>query len=200
MRTGRRGFTLVEVMVAAVVAAVVFGAVWFVFAGGQQSYTKGTDLTEAMQGALLLCDRFEADCMQVAAPRDAAAEPVRVTNGGSALALQVATTERLDHDGRGLRELTWQVDGRRMVRDGKKLKDVFVREAAFRFFPVAAGAPTTGAPTAGDGAAGDEAMQFVRVEGETTDRFGRSSFPFVRLVALTIPSRLGPPDETGGGS
>lgn len=178
----RTAFTLVETLIGCVILAVLFTVLWFVFSGGHAGFRKGGDLTEAIGGAMLLCEVIEVDCRQLAVPRADAAAPVETGDAGTSLTLFVATTKRTDADGAGLATVGWRLDPPdrrgvcRPLRNGKALSGVYLKNWAVTFFPLSK----------------DEGreMQYLRVEGTTTDRAGGASFPFVRLLALPVPAVL----------
>lgn len=178
----RHAFTLVETLVGCVILAVLFTVLWFVFSGGHAGFRKGGDLTEAIGGALLLCEHLETDCRQLAVPRADATAPVETGDAGTSLTLFVATTKRTEADGAGLATVAWRLDGAdrrgvsRLLRNGKALSGVYLKSWTVTFFPLAK----------------DEKgeMQYLRVEGTATDRAGGASFPFVRLLALPVPAVL----------
>lgn len=170
----RQAFTLVETLIGCVILAVLFTILWFVFSGGHAGFRKGGDLTEAIGGALLLCEHIETDCRQLAVPRVDATAPVETGDGGTSLTLFVATTERTAADGAGLATVAWRLDTAdrrgvsRPLRNGKALSGVYLKSWTVTVCE----------------------MQYLRLEGTTTDRAGGASFPFVRLLALPVPAVL----------
>lgn len=183
MKRIRRSYTLIEIVVAVSVTALLFGILFFVFSGGRRSITKGTNLSEALFGAVMLGEIMEADMRQIAVSREESNEPIGISKDGKSLVMNMANDLRRHHDEEGLDSIEYKVAREksgspsfRVKRNGRLIRSIFLKELLFELI------------LPDDELEPD--MQYLRISGVATDRLGASSFPFVRLVDLPLPSKL----------
>lgn len=174
----RRGFTLLEIMVASAIFLGVLVVAWAVLSGGIRSFFVGSSLNSAVQDAQVFVEMLDHDLARMMVNTDIAEQPVWISPDGRELAFWVPALEPSEVPlgdpvpGRILRyglERIEGTEGFRPVRDGVPLRRLAVHGWRFRHEAV-------------DGAT--RGMQFLTVEVEVAGLFGLRTYPLVRRVAL----------------
>jgi prepilin-type N-terminal cleavage/methylation domain-containing protein len=133
------GFTLLEVLMVAVLAAVIVGATWELFTNTYKRVVKTTSAANALQSALVLLERFGRDVSEMGMPPCLDRFPTKISTDAAAIAFYVperpADTKRPTAV---FRPVTWSLKpapdkGFRVMRDGKSVGGITVTTWTFLY-------------------------------------------------------------------
>lgn len=95
----RRGFTLLELLIASLLLATLAGLVWGLLSLGSGQFYRGGRKTDAMQSALLVLEELADDLGRMVVTPQFAREPVRISKDRRSIAFSVfdraRTTDRV---------------------------------------------------------------------------------------------------------
>lgn len=134
----RRGFTLVEMLVAALLTTVLMGGVFSMLGGGNQLFTRGLQVAVGRQAALLFFEQLEEDLAACIVVPGHQGNPVAISTDGRRLAfyrtnrqastMQITVGSPVDY---GLSGDLKKEEDRNPVRNGLPMKIVAVRDVRF---------------------------------------------------------------------
>lgn len=186
-RSRRTGFTLVELLIAMLVACAIVTIAYQVLVSGNRLFTSGLNVAYGQQGAMIFFETLESDLLACLVVPGHEGDPLAVGKTGKSISFY-----RTDHD-LSTTQVTAcspvrysltkaQGDGYHPARNGVPMKHVLVTELTYTLIPPAP-------PEERENGEGSPAW-FVRVDATFPERgLGKSPLVVKRLIELDQPTQ-----------
>ena len=141
MKRARGAFTLVEIMVAMLLSALLLGGVFSMLSGGNQLFTRGLAVANGRQAALLFFEQLEDDVAACMVVPGHSGDPVAIGPRGASVAFYRTNRRASTMQVTVCSPVEWALSGEpgagktlQPVRNGMKLRTVAISDIKFELY------------------------------------------------------------------